>query len=60
MTMCLLCTDGITDMLSLDDMEELLERSDSIKATAQNFVRKANQQGGYDNSTIIVLVKEEE
>ena len=47
-------------MLSLDDMEELLERSDSIKATAQNFVRKANQQGGYDNSTIIVLVKEEE
>lgn len=56
----LLCTDGITDMLSLDEMEEILESSDSIKEVAQRFVEEANNRGGFDNATIIILVDEED
>jgi serine/threonine protein phosphatase PrpC len=56
----LLCTDGITDMLSLDEMEEILESSNSIKEVAQRFVDEANDRGGFDNSTIIILVDEED
>lgn len=56
----LLCTDGITDMLSLDEMEELLEAEKDWKTAAQRLVSEANQRGGYDNATVILLVYEEE
>ena len=41
-------------------MEEILESSDSIKKVAQRFVDEANTRGGFDNSTIIILVDEED
>lgn len=56
----LICSDGITDMLSIDEMEDILETSDSLKEIAQSYVAAANMRGGYDNSTVILLVDEEE
>jgi len=37
-----------------------LDESDSLKSLAQIYVEEANSRGGYDNSSIILLVKEEE
>ena len=56
----LLCSDGISDLISLDEMEDILDESDSLKNLAQIYVEEANSRGGYDNSSIILLVKEEE
>ena len=56
----MLCSDGITDILSLDEMEEILASSESIKEVAEQFVNAANCRGGFDNSTVILLVDEED
>lgn len=56
----ILCSDGITDMLSLDEMEEIVSSSDSMLDVVQSLVAEANNKGGYDNSTVILLVDEEE
>lgn len=55
----LLCSDGITDMLSLDEMEEIIESSNSLQDIARMFISEANKCGGYDNSTVIIMVEEE-
>ena len=56
----LVCSDGISDLIGLDEMEDILDESDSLKSLAQIYVEEANSRGGYDNSSIILLVKEEE
>ena len=56
----ILCSDGITDMLTIDEMEEIVSYSDSMMDVAQRLVYEANNKGGYDNSTVILLVDEEE
>ena len=56
----LLCSDGISDLIGLDEMEDILDESDSLKSLAQIYVEEANARGGYDNSSLILLVKEEE
>ena len=50
----LLCTDGLTDMLSRDEMEELLllEKPDWV---VNGLFETAMDVGGKDNLTIIVL-----
>ena len=47
-------------MISLDEMEEILDYSNSLKELSRYYVQEANTRGGYDNSSIILLVKEEE
>lgn len=56
----LICSDGLTDMLSLDEMEDILGSSDSLQEVARTYVAEANMRGGYDNSTVILLVNEED
>ena len=57
----LLSTDGITDMLSLDEIEDIISDSDgSLKAIARKLVDTANEKGGPDNATVIIVVDEQE
>lgn len=56
----LLCSDGISDLIDLDEMEDILDESDSLKSLAQIYVEEANSRGGNDNLSLILLVKEEE
>lgn len=51
----LICTDGLTDMLSLDDIEKLFSEQESIKVLAQTLVDKAKENGGFDNITLIII-----
>ncbi len=50
----LLCSDGLTGHLSLEEMETLL-RENSPSVAAMRLVDEANRRGGRDNITALVL-----
>lgn len=54
----MLCSDGLSDMLSDHRMESILvEYQDNVQAAARRLVQEANLAGGRDNiSVILVLV----
>lgn len=55
----LICSDGLTDMLAVDEIKELLN-NDSLEAATTNLISRALKNGGKDNTTIILLeIKEE-
>lgn len=56
----LLATDGIFDLIEVDEIEDIIEKNDSMKEIAQALVEKANGNGGYDNSTVALVVDEHE
>jgi len=52
----LLCTDGLSDMLTSDDISSVVERySGDPEITAQQLVAAANRQGGKDNISVIFV-----
>jgi serine/threonine protein phosphatase PrpC len=48
----LLCSDGLTDMLVDDQIQELLSLSLSADEKARKLIEAANSAGGYDNITV--------
>lgn len=52
----LLCTDGLTNMIEDDDIEYIVKHSSSIEKAVNSLVAKANENGGYDNITVILAV----
>jgi len=50
----LLCSDGLTTMLSDQEINVALGRGRDLKGIAQQMVREANRKGGVDNITIIL------
>jgi protein phosphatase len=50
----LLCTDGLTDMVSDIAIELVLNRASNAKAACQDLVNLALENGGRDNVTVIV------
>jgi PPM family protein phosphatase len=52
----LLCSDGLTDMVEQHDIETtLIEQQDDLESAANTLIRKANQQGGKDNISVILI-----
>src|SRR5262249_52494827 len=52
----LLCSDGLTDMVSRSDILELVERNrDDIEGALKALVKAANRGGGEDNITIVAF-----
>jgi len=51
----LLCTDGITNLICDDELRNMLMRVDSAKDTAKAMVNLANERGGHDNSTVMIV-----
>ena len=51
----LLCTDGLTGMVHDDEIRAVLRRTQDPQEAAERLVRQANQAGGVDNITAIVL-----
>jgi PPM family protein phosphatase len=52
----LLCSDGLTDMLSEEDLAEaLLEAGRDPEEAARKLVAAANAQGGEDNITVVLF-----
>lgn len=50
----LLCSDGLTDLVNDDEILQALQKND-LEASLNSLVELANQRGGHDNITIVVL-----
>lgn len=50
-----LCSDGLSDVLSLKEMEEILCKKNSLEESANTFIEKAKAKGGSDNMTIVMV-----
>jgi len=50
----LLCSDGLTEMLSTQQIADILQNQPDSKMACQKLIEEANQQGGKDNVTVIV------
>ncbi len=54
----LLCSDGLTDGVGVEDMTKILQQSGrSLHQIAQNLLKQANVAGGYDNVSVILMKK---
>jgi PPM family protein phosphatase len=51
----MLCSDGLTDMVWTDEIQKTLIESENPKAAVQKLVAQANERGGNDNITVIVM-----
>jgi serine/threonine protein phosphatase PrpC len=50
----LLCTDGLTEMVEDDDIARILGNK-TPSASAESLIRQANDNGGVDNITVVVV-----
>ena len=50
----LLCSDGLTNMLTDSEIEEILDDGTSVRRQSQLMVERALNEGGIDNVTVIV------
>lgn len=51
----LLCSDGLTNMVDDETIQMHLETSDSLEETVQKLIDTANEQGGVDNITVLLI-----
>ncbi len=51
----LLCSDGLSGMVRFDEIREILRSSADPLDTCKSLTERANQAGGHDNITVIVV-----
>lgn len=51
----ILCTDGLTDMVPEDWIEELCRETSTREGLAESLIAEALEAGGYDNVTVVVV-----
>ena len=51
----LICSDGLTSMISDDEVGSILRSAGTLDEAADTLVRAANQSGGKDNITVILF-----
>ncbi len=55
----LLCSDGLTDMLDDGEIQKILEENAALEPTGKKLVEAANNAGGIDNISIVLVRVEE-
>jgi serine/threonine protein phosphatase PrpC len=55
----LLCSDGLTDVLSIEDIEKMINRSPDLETASQRLIQKAKIKGSSDNITLLMIQSEE-
>jgi len=53
--MLLLCTDGLTDLVWNDEILEVVRSKPNLKEASRALVDLANDRGGHDNITVILI-----
>ncbi len=53
--MLLICTDGLTDLVWDDEIFKAMRSQPNLKTAAEALVEAANQRGGHDNITVVLL-----
>ena len=56
----LLCSDGLTDMVNRQDITSLLLEGGTLAKKAGNLIALANENGGRDNITVVLLQNNKE
>ncbi len=51
----LLCSDGLTNMLSVEQIEKVLNEDLTVEQMVEKLIRKCNMRGGTDNISIAIL-----
>ncbi|THU33037.1 serine/threonine-protein phosphatase [Niastella caeni] len=51
----LLCSDGLTDMVTAKQITEALSTSAALNTKVNNIIALANEMGGHDNITVVLL-----
>jgi protein phosphatase len=51
----LMCSDGLSDMLSDSSIASLLRANDSLPVAGQSLINSANEAGGRDNISVILV-----
>jgi protein phosphatase len=55
----LLCSDGLTSMISEERIAQVLGSAESLDDAADNLIQEANEAGGRDNITVVLTRVEE-
>ena len=50
-----LCSDGLTNMLTVEQIEKVLDENKSVEEKLQKLIIKSNNRGGTDNITVAFL-----
>lgn len=56
----LLCSDGLSNKLSMDDMTNILKTNLSVGEKGSRLVNLANEKGGEDNISLVLITNTEE
>jgi protein phosphatase len=51
----LICSDGLTDLVWDDEIFRIVTTRTTLKSAAEDLVAKANERGGHDNITVVLL-----
>ena len=51
----MLCSDGLTNMMSDFGIEQILAAGEGVEATVWSLIEHANTAGGVDNTTVVVI-----
>lgn len=51
----LLCSDGLSDLLSKEELEETLKQPLAVEEKVRTLIAAAKQKGGYDNITVVLV-----
>ena len=51
----IICSDGITDMLTNNEIQNILLQNQEVEVNVDNLVEKAMEKGGVDNTTVMVF-----
>ncbi|HLG14554.1 MAG TPA: PP2C family serine/threonine-protein phosphatase [Blastocatellia bacterium] len=54
MDVVVLCSDGLTNKMRAEEMEEIIDGAGSLKEACESLVALANSRGGEDNITVLV------
>ena len=51
----LLCSDGLSNKVSIDDMRQILQLNEQLEGKGQYLIQLANDRGGEDNITLVLI-----
>ncbi len=51
----LMCSDGLSNMLTDQEIEEVLRSSDYVQKKGERLIELANENGGKDNIAVILI-----
>jgi len=51
----MICSDGLWGVLDLPAMENIIQGADNLDDAVRELVRKANEAGGPDNISVILV-----